>query len=220
VWVLPAILLLVAIPVFAQSPTGTILGVVKDASGASVPNAAVTVMNVETGLTRTLMAGDDGAYRFPALLVGHYTVKAQQTGFKTEAREGLVLDVAQEAVVNFTLQVGTTQEQIVVTGEATVVNVTNSSIGGLINPVQMADLPLNSRNYIDLVLLQKGVAKAAAIGNGQGCGSPKLCAPVISTGYGVVVHRRNAVSIAHDRYYRTSGRVISSPFPQSSPAAP
>jgi outer membrane receptor protein involved in Fe transport len=168
VWVLPAILLLVAIPVFAQSPTGTILGVVKDASGASIPNAAVTVMNVETGLTRTLMAGDDGAYRFPALLVGHYTVKTQQTGFKTEAREGLVLDVAQEAVVNFTLQVGTTQEQIVVTGEATVVNVTNSSIGGLINPVQMADLPLNSRNYIDLVLLQKGVAKAAAIGNGQG----------------------------------------------------
>jgi lipid-binding SYLF domain-containing protein len=52
------------------------------------------------------------------------------------------------------------------------------------------------------------------------CGSPKLCAPVISTGYGVVVHRRNAVSLAHARYYRTSGRVISSPFPQSSPAAP
>src|ERR1700694_141001 len=59
-----------------------------------------------------------------------------------------------------------------------------------------------------------------AISKARRCGSPKLCAPVISTGYGVVVHRRNAVSLAHDRYYRTSGRVISSPFPQSSPAAP
>jgi hypothetical protein len=168
VWGLALILLQAPIPVLAQSPTGTILGVVKDTSGASVPNAAVTVTNVETGLARTLMAGDDGAYRFPALLVGHYIVKAQQTGFKTEAREGLVLDVAQEAVVNFTLQVGTTQEQVVVTGETTVVNLTNSSLGGLVNPVQMADLPLNGRNYIDLALMQKGVAKAAAIGNGQG----------------------------------------------------
>jgi carboxypeptidase family protein/TonB-dependent receptor-like protein len=167
-WGLASILLLAAIPVLAQAPTGTILGVVKDTSGASVPNAAVTVLNVETGLTRTLMTGDDGAYRFPALLVGRYTVKAEGRGFKTEAREGLVLEVTQEAVVNFTLQVGETTEQVVVTGEAPLVNVTNSSLGGTVHQEQLAELPLNGRNYIDLVLLQKGTAKAAAIGNGQG----------------------------------------------------
>ena len=121
------LLFFAAIPVLAQAPTGVILGVVKDTSGASVPNATVTAINVDTGLTRTLMTGDDGAYRFSALLVGHYTVKAERTGFKTEAREGLALDVAQEAVVNLTLQLGQTVEQVVVTGEAPLVNVTNSS---------------------------------------------------------------------------------------------
>lgn len=95
-------------------------------------------------------------------------MKAERTGFKTEAREGLALDVAQEEVVNLTLQLGQTVEQVVVTGEAPLVNVTNSSLGGTVHQEQLAELPLNGRNYIDLVLLQKGTAKAAAIGNGQG----------------------------------------------------
>ena len=162
------IFLFEAIPVIAQLPTGTILGLVKDASGASIPNVTVRVSNVSTDLARTFTTGDDGAYRFPALPVGGYRVKAERAGFKTETREGLVLDVTQEAVVNFTLQVGRTEEQVVVTGEAPLVNATNSSLGGLVNSDQMADLPLNGRNYIDLTLMQSGVAKAAAIGNGQG----------------------------------------------------
>ena len=162
------ILLFEATPVIAQLPTGTILGLVKDASGASIPNATVTVSNVGTDQARTLTTGEDGTYRFPALPVGGYRVKAEHPGFKTETREGLVLEVTQEAVVNFTLEVGRTEEQVVVTGEAPLVNATNSSLGGLVNSDQMADLPLNGRNYIDLTLMQSGVAKAAAIGNGQG----------------------------------------------------
>jgi len=168
VWLLALILLFRAMPVIAQLPTGTILGLVKDASGASIPNATVTVLNVGTDLRRIFLTSEEGAYRFPALPVGRYTVRAESTGFKTETHEGLVLDVTQEAVVNFTLQVGRMEEQVVVTGEPPLVNMTNSSLGGLVNSDQMADLPLNGRNYIDLTLMQSGVAKAAAIGNGQG----------------------------------------------------
>jgi len=167
-WTFLLILSLASNPLLAQLPAGTILGTVKDVSDASIPNAIVIVKNVETGLTRTLTTGGDGTYRFPALPIGHYTVTARRTQFRTEIREGLTLDVGQEAVVNLILSVGNTQELVVVSGTAPLVNTTNSSLGGVVNSDQITDLPLNGRNYIDLALLQTGVAKAAAIGNGQG----------------------------------------------------
>ena len=153
------ILVLAAIPVFAQLPTGTIQGVVTDSSAASVPDATVTVRNIDTNLTRTVTTTDDGAYRIPALLTGHYSVKVEKTGFQTETRQGLTLEVTQIAVVNCTLQVGASSQQEVVTAEAPIVNTTTSSLGGLVNADKIADLPLNGRNYIDLTLLQPGVAQ-------------------------------------------------------------
>src|ERR1700732_3689470 len=95
---------LVPIPVFAQSSTGTILGTVKDSSGGAMSGATVTAVNTETGSSRAVKAGDDGSYRFPALLVGHYSVKVEMQGFKAETHSGLILDVSQEAVTDFTLQ--------------------------------------------------------------------------------------------------------------------
>src|ERR1035437_6808571 len=106
------LVILFAIPILAQLPTGTILGVVKDSSGAVVPNATVTIRGVETGQTRTAVTSNDGQYRAPALSVGHYDIKVEQAGFSTQTQTGLNLEVAQEAVVNFTLQVGTAQQQI------------------------------------------------------------------------------------------------------------
>src|ERR1700693_4655312 len=155
----------VAIPSFAQAPTGTILGVVKDASGGSISGATVTALNTETGLTRTLRTADDGAYRFPALPVGHYSVKVDRSGFKPETHEGLVLDVSQEEVLNFTLEIGAATQEIVVTGEAPQVETTTATLGGTVNEQNMADLPLNGRNYIELSLLQPGVTHAAMAGN-------------------------------------------------------
>lgn len=155
----------VAIPSFAQAPTGTILGVVKDASGGSISGATVTALNTETGLTRTLTTADDGAYRFPALPVGHYSVKVDRSGFKPETHEGLVLDVSQEELLNFTLEIGAATQEIVVTGEAPQVETTTATLGGTVNEQKMADLPLNGRNYIELSLLQPGVTHAAMAGN-------------------------------------------------------
>ena len=143
--------------VFAQLPTGTILGTVKDSSGGVVPQANVTVTNTDTGLTRTVATADDGAFRMPALPVGHYSVKVEKEGFSTMSETGLTLEVTQELVVNPTLQVGTSTQAVTVTGEAPVVNTTNGSLGGLVNEQKMAELPLNGRNWVDLTLLQPGI---------------------------------------------------------------
>src|SRR5437879_11347134 len=87
-----AIVALIALPtslVFAQLPTGTILGVVKDSSGAVIPGASVTITNIDTSLTRTGASAEDGSYRFPALPVGHYRLDATREGFSALTRTGI-----------------------------------------------------------------------------------------------------------------------------------
>ena len=145
---------------FAQLPTGTILGVVKDASGAAVPGADVSITNTENGTSRRLTTGTDGSYRANALPVGTYEIKVGRDGFKTAERTGLKLDVSQEAVVDFGLEVGTAQQTVEVTAEAAAVNTTNATVGSLVNEQRVQDLPLNGRNLVTLTLLQPGVTQA------------------------------------------------------------
>jgi hypothetical protein len=160
-----SIALLVAIPAMAQIPTGTILGTVKDASGGVVAGATVTATNAETTTARTAKTEEDGSYRFSGLPVGHYEVKVEQSGFKVVTQRGLTLDVGDEAVVNFALEVGTAAQEVVVTSEAPQVNTTSGTLGGLVNEEKIADLPLNGRNYLDLTLLQPGVTKSVTTVN-------------------------------------------------------
>src|ERR1700674_2118790 len=157
VWL--ATLILAAIPVAAQLPTGAILGTVRDPSGASIPNATVTVRNTDTNLTRPAKTEKDGSYRFAELPVGHYELRAEAAGFKTETRTGLTLEVTQQGVINFELQVGAPTEQVTVSSELPLVNTQDSTLGGLVNEQEMAELPLNGRNYIDLALYKPGVNK-------------------------------------------------------------
>ena len=145
--------------VLAQLPTATVLGVLKDATGAVVPGAALTARNTDTGQTRNTISAEDGSYRFPALPVGRYEIRAEHPGFRSEVRGGLTLSVSQEAVVNFTLEVGAIEQTIAVTAEAPLVNTTSGSLGGLVDEQRIADLPLNGRNYTDLALLQPGVTQ-------------------------------------------------------------
>src|ERR1700722_12906714 len=99
------VLLLNALPAWSQQ-TSTILGAVKDSSGASVPGANITVTSIETAVVRTTVSGEDGSFRVAGLLPGHYSVKVEKTGFKTSTAANLTLDVAQELVVNPTVEVG------------------------------------------------------------------------------------------------------------------
>jgi Carboxypeptidase regulatory-like domain/TonB dependent receptor len=154
-----AVLILAAIPAAAQLPTGTILGTVKDSSGASIPGATVTVRNTETNLTKTAMTEQDGSYRFSELQVGRYEMKAEAAGFRTENRTGLNLEVTQTGVINFALQVGSTTQQVTISSEIPLVNTQDSTLGGTVSEQQISELPLNGRNYIDLTLLKPGVNK-------------------------------------------------------------
>ena len=163
------VLMWIAIPGSAQN-AGTIMGVVKDTSGAVIPETAITITNTETGLTRTALTGQDGAFRAPALPVGRYTVRIEKIGFRPELQQGLTLEIAQELVLNPVLQVGTVTQEVVVTGEAPLVNTTNSALGSMVNEQRMADLPLNGRNYVDLTLILPGVAKHT-LSSGGGFGS-------------------------------------------------
>jgi hypothetical protein len=153
-----AMLILLAIPVVAQLPTATILGVAKDTSGGVLPIATVTATNLDTGLTRTVKTGDDGTYRIPELPVGRYEVKGEHAGFKTETRKGITLEVTDQAVINLTFEVGSAEQQVIVTEEASIVNTQNATLGGLVNEQNIETLPLNGRNYVDLSLLQPGVS--------------------------------------------------------------
>src|SRR3990167_2908350 len=94
-----SVLMWIAIPGSAQN-AGTIMGVVKDTSGAVIPETAITITNTETGLTRTALTGQDGAFRAPALPVGRYTLRIEKIGFRPELQQGLTLEIAQELVLN------------------------------------------------------------------------------------------------------------------------
>ena len=97
-----------------------------------IPGVSVTIINAETNLTRTMITGENGAFRAPALPVGRYTVRVELTGFQTQTQtqRGLILEVAQELVVNPILEVGAgPQQEVTVNSEAPLVNTTSSSLG-------------------------------------------------------------------------------------------
>jgi len=155
-----AIVVLIALPtclVFAQTSTATILGVVKDTTGALIPGASITVKHTETGQTRTAISSETGDYNVPLLPVGAYEITTTMPGFKQQVRSGIDLVVGQQAVINLTLEVGAAAEQVTVTEEAPLVNTTLSSTSGLISQQQIKELPLNGRSFDQLLALNAGV---------------------------------------------------------------
>jgi outer membrane receptor protein involved in Fe transport len=181
------VLFVAAVPVFAQLPTGTILGTVRDTSGALVPGAMVTALNLETGISRSTSTNETGGYRLAALPVGQYDLRVELLGFKATTQKGLVLNVGDETVLNFSLEVGTPSQELVVSSEAPIVNTTTASLGGLVNEQKLAELPLNGRNYLDLTLLQPGISQnTVVIQLGGGAGGTIYSsngAPIISNNF-------------------------------------
>src|SRR2546427_6147501 len=147
---------------FAQTSTATILGVVRDTSGALVPGVSITVKHTESGLTRSVVSTESGGYNAPLLPVGAYEITTTMPGFKQQVRSGINLVVGQEAVVNLTLEVGAIAEQVTVTEEAPLVNTTTSSTSGVITEQQIKELPLNGRSFDQLITLNTGVSNATS----------------------------------------------------------
>src|ERR1700760_3494835 len=141
--------LLFALQLGAQT-FGTIEGQVKDASGAVVPNASVTVTNTATNIARTSQTNSDGAFSFPALVPGNYSVQASLQGFKSETQTNLVLQVTQTLRADFTLQPGQISEQVEVSASAEQLNTDNATVGTTIEQQRIVDMPLNGRDYLQL----------------------------------------------------------------------
>ncbi|MGH9786142.1 MAG: carboxypeptidase regulatory-like domain-containing protein, partial [Terriglobia bacterium] len=154
----------------AQGTTAAISGLVRDASGAVVPQATVTVRQVETGQTRVAETDAAGRYSLASLPVGPYELTVEKPGFRQLVRSGITLSVAQEAALNLTLEVGNVQQTVEVTGEAPIVNTTLAATSGLINEGQIQDMPLNGRSFDQLLTLNTGTVNNSSNTGGNWTG--------------------------------------------------
>jgi hypothetical protein len=162
--VLFVLLALAAIPFSASAQvTGTISGRVDDATGAGIGAAAVTVKSLETGATRTATTDEGGHFRVAALPIGRHEIKVEKTGFNAAVRTGINLEVGQEAVVNLQLQVGEFAQQVIVSAEAPLVNITTSPVSGVVSEREVKDLPLNGRSFDSLITLNPGAINYSAL---------------------------------------------------------
>src|SRR5271155_529692 len=149
----------VSVSMFAQTTTGRIQGTVTDQTGAGVPAATVAITDVQRGNTRTVSTDTAGEYAAPELQPGVYKVRAEAKGFKTVERVNIVLEVAEDLRVDISLPTGEVSETVVVSAEVPLVNSTSSTLGGTLSNVEINDLPLNGRNYENLLQLRPGVIR-------------------------------------------------------------
>jgi carboxypeptidase family protein/TonB-dependent receptor-like protein len=143
--------------VLAQQELATITGEVKDASGALVPQAMVTVTNIGTNISVKVETNDQGSYTIPSLRPGDYTVTAEKSGFNKTLRTGVTLQVNQFTRIDITLQTGQVSEVVEVVGGAPLLETETSARGSVIDQRKIVDLPLNGRDYNQLALLSPGV---------------------------------------------------------------
>ena len=153
--ILLAVLLTVPV-LLAQNISSTIIGLITDASGASVPEAQVTVTNEGTGISFTTKADSSGAYSVPNLQVGTYSVKVSKQGFQTSNTTGVKVLSTQTVRVNAQLTVGEVQQSVSVTGEAPLVKTESPTIGGTIDVQKMTNLPLAQQSIDMLMALVPG----------------------------------------------------------------
>jgi hypothetical protein len=143
---------------WGQKDTGSIVGTVKDSTGASVGGAKVAVVDVDRGLTFNTETSEIGEYVAGPLRVGNYTVTVEHPGFKKAVSLPVSLDVQQRVAVNITMEVGDVSERIEVSGSAPLLETETSSLGQVIDNKRVVNLPLNGRNFAQLALLTAGVA--------------------------------------------------------------
>jgi hypothetical protein len=138
--------------------TGSISGVITDKSGAVVSGATVVATETQTGVQTTQKTDSKGFYNLPTLAVGTYDLEIKQVGFKTYRQTGLVINNNSALRVDASLAVGTISEKIEVSTDSVNVETTSTQMGQVIEGSKMTSVPLNGRNYIDLLALQPGVS--------------------------------------------------------------
>lgn len=173
---LQALMLLLCLGVSAAvhaqvSTTGSIAGMVKDPQGNAVPKAEVTATEETTGSERKATADDGGVYTFSALPPGRYTVSAAPQGFKKTVNSGVELHIGDKLNLDLQLEVGNVNEVVTVTGEGQQVETRSSDVSSLVTSKQVTELPLNGRNYAQLVTLVPGISPVTQAGAGGAFGT-------------------------------------------------
>ncbi len=163
-WVLLAFLSMLWVPsLMGQTAgTGALTGTVKDASGAVIPNATVTLTSNDTGQLRTTMTGADGAYRLTLLPPGNYRVRIEAAGFKPVEVSSITVAVTETAVLDRGLEVGAQAQTITVEGEVENIQTASSALGTVVNTRSMEALPLSTRNFTNLLALTAGASAGVA----------------------------------------------------------
>ncbi len=172
-WALAALLSVgIFVPrLMAQADKGILSGTVTDTSGAVVVGANIQVTDVGTGVSYSAVTDSQGSWVIPELLVGNYQVQATKAGFQKMVHSGITLSVGAHLLVDFKLPVGQATEVVTVTGEVSQVESTTATVSSLVAPKQMADLPLNGRNFEQLLSLAAGVQFVSQQGGGGGVSS-------------------------------------------------
>jgi hypothetical protein len=150
-------ILMLSLPLFPQGNAGRILGAITDQSGGVIVGSTVTIIDTQRGTTRIVRTDESGLYAAPNLLPSTYSVRAEAKGFKTIERPNLLLEVSQEIRVDLALQPGDQTQTVVVTSEAPMLETTNATLGGALSNQTINDLPLNGRNFTNLLTLRPGV---------------------------------------------------------------
>lgn len=164
-----ALIVILTTTLTAQTFRGGIVGTVTDKSGAAISNAHVTVVSGETGLVRSTETDSEGNYTFTELPLGVYEVHVVKPAFRTQTMKDVQVSVSVNQRANFQLAVGDVTQTIEVTSETPLIDSTGNTVGGTIEAVQVADLPVNGRDFIKILGLVPGSsADASAVSDSAG----------------------------------------------------
>ena len=154
----------------AQQATANVNGVVKDPNGAAIANAQIELTNVNTGVVRKTSTTSDGIYNFPSVVPGAYSMQASATGFSAVSQPAVTLEVGQTATFDFQMKVGATTSTVTVDAIAPTLESSTSELGTVVAPKEMNDLPLNGRNFTELLTILPGTVNLNTDQNSGGGG--------------------------------------------------
>jgi len=170
-----ALVLILVIPNSASAQaTATLNGVVRDSSGAVIPQATVALHNTDTGTERESLTNDSGLYVFVSVQPGEYSLTVTKDGFTTATQAGLHVLVNEASTQDFTLRVGSTQQSVTVEASAVNLETASATLGTVIASKQVRDLPLNGRNFTQLLSLTPGVSPVSVAQNSGGAQAAPL----------------------------------------------
>ena len=142
---------------YAQSDTGEIVGTVRDTTGGVLPGVSLTITHQTTGQERHVITDSSGGYVAPALPVGQYVIKAELPNFKTQVRQGVVLQVGRRIVVDLEMEVGEVNQAVAIEESPPLLQAANAEVSEVVDNARISELPLNGRQFVDLTLLSDNV---------------------------------------------------------------